>query len=64
MADAETRALLVELLREFHRRDWVSGTGGGICGPSDDGNLLLELSERTEPILASPDWLPPMKTAS
>lgn len=41
MADAETRALLTELLREFHRRDWVSGTGGGICGPSDDGHLLV-----------------------
>jgi methylthioribulose-1-phosphate dehydratase len=33
--------LLTELLRDFHRRDWVSGTGGGICGPSDDGNLLV-----------------------
>jgi methylthioribulose-1-phosphate dehydratase len=41
VADAETRTLLTELLREFHRRDWVSGTGGGICGPSDDGNLLV-----------------------
>src|SRR6266568_6854628 len=20
---------------------WVSGTGGGICGPTDDGNLFL-----------------------
>ena len=36
-----TRALLVELLRDFHRRSWVSGTGGGICGPADDGGLLL-----------------------
>ena len=36
-----TRGLLVELLRDYHRRGWVSGTGGGICGPSDDGGLLL-----------------------
>ncbi len=36
-----TRDLLVELLRDFHRRAWVSGTGGGICGPADDGGLLL-----------------------
>ena len=36
-----TRELLVELLRDFHRRGWVSGTGGGICGPSGDGGLLL-----------------------
>lgn len=41
MADDQTRALLVELLRDFHRKDWVSGTGGGICGPSDDGHLLV-----------------------
>ena len=36
-----TRELLVELLRDFHQRGWVSGTGGGICGPADDGRLLL-----------------------
>ena len=40
-ADRETRELLVELLRDFHARGWVSGTGGGICGPSADGGLLL-----------------------
>ena len=39
--EAATRELLVELLGEFHRRGWVSGTGGGICGPSDGGGLLL-----------------------
>ena len=33
--------MLVELLREFHGRGWVSGTGGGICGPADDDDLLL-----------------------
>ena len=36
-----TRELLTELLRDFYRRDWVSGTGGGICGPADGGGLLL-----------------------
>ena len=36
-----TRALLVELLGLFHAKDWVSGTGGGICGPADGGGLLL-----------------------
>ncbi len=41
MADDQTRELLVELLRDFYRKDWVSGTGGGICGPSDDGHLLV-----------------------
>ncbi len=39
--EAQTRELLVELLREFHGRGWVSGTGGGICGPADGGGLLL-----------------------
>ena len=43
MSDAEraTRELLVELLQDFYRRGWVSGTGGGISGPADDGGLLL-----------------------
>jgi methylthioribulose-1-phosphate dehydratase len=36
-----TRELLVGLLRDFHVRGWVSGTGGGICGPADGGGLLL-----------------------
>lgn len=48
-----TRAILVELLREFHGRGWVSGTGGGICGPADGGGLLLAptgvLKERVQP---------------
>lgn len=39
--EAETRQLLVELLGNFYARNWVSGTGGGICGPADDGGLLL-----------------------
>ena len=39
--EGATRRLLVGLLRDFHARGWVSGTGGGICGPSEDGGLLL-----------------------
>lgn len=36
-----TRQLLVELLGVFYAKGWVSGTGGGICGPADGGGLLL-----------------------
>jgi methylthioribulose-1-phosphate dehydratase len=39
--DQQSLELLCELLREFHARAWVSGTGGGICGPTADGNLFL-----------------------
>jgi len=41
MSDRETRQVLVELLRAFYDKGWISGTGGGICGPADDGGLLL-----------------------
>ena len=43
VSDAEraTRQLLVELLGVFYTNGWVSGTGGGICGPADGGGLLL-----------------------
>jgi methylthioribulose-1-phosphate dehydratase len=41
MTERETRELLTELLRAFHARGWVSGTGGGISGPADGGRLLL-----------------------
>jgi methylthioribulose-1-phosphate dehydratase len=41
MTERETRELLVELLRVFYDKGWVSGTGGGICGPADGGGLLL-----------------------
>lgn len=41
MSDLETRRSLVQQLRAFYGRDWVSGTGGGICGPAEDGNLLV-----------------------
>ena len=40
-SERETRELLTELLRNFYTRNWVSGTGGGICGPADGGGLLL-----------------------
>jgi len=40
-AERTTRLLLVELLGVFYARGWVSGTGGGICGPADGGGLLL-----------------------
>jgi methylthioribulose-1-phosphate dehydratase len=39
--ERDTRELLVELLRVFYGKGWVSGTGGGISGPADDGGLLL-----------------------
>jgi len=40
-SERDTRELLVELLRVFYGKGWVSGTGGGISGPADDGGLLL-----------------------
>jgi methylthioribulose-1-phosphate dehydratase len=40
-SEAATRQILVDQLRAFYAREWVSGTGGGICGPSEDGNLLV-----------------------
>lgn len=39
--EAETRRLLVGLLRQYYDRGWISGTGGGICGPAEDGGLLV-----------------------
>lgn len=41
MTDAETKDLLCELLRVFYDKGWVSGTGGGICGPVEDGEMFL-----------------------
>jgi len=41
MTEQATRELLVELLGVFYAKGWVSGTGGGICGPADNGGLLL-----------------------
>jgi len=37
----DTRELLCALLRAFHGRGWVSGTGGGICGPAGDDELWI-----------------------
>jgi methylthioribulose-1-phosphate dehydratase len=41
LSDATTLEMLCALLRDWHARSWVSGTGGGICGPTEDGNLFL-----------------------
>jgi methylthioribulose-1-phosphate dehydratase len=35
------RELLCELLRLFYDKNWVSGTGGGICAVESPGRLLL-----------------------
>jgi len=40
-SELETRQLLVGLLRQFYDRGWISGTGGGICGPAENGHLLM-----------------------
>jgi methylthioribulose-1-phosphate dehydratase len=39
--DAGTKDLLCDLLRAYYGRGWVAGTGGGICGPTLDGNIFL-----------------------
>jgi len=39
--DEGTKELLCELLRAYYDRGWVAGTGGGICGPTVDGNMFL-----------------------
>jgi methylthioribulose-1-phosphate dehydratase len=52
-SEQETRELLCELLRLFYDRGWVSGTGGGICGLTPEGHMLLAPTgvhkERVEP---------------
>ncbi|MBI3620811.1 MAG: methylthioribulose 1-phosphate dehydratase [Nitrospirae bacterium] len=35
------RELLCELLRLFYTKNWVSGTGGGICGMGEPGKVLV-----------------------
>ena len=47
-----------------HRQEAARIIRDEVCNRSDDGNPPLELSERTEQILAAHDWLPPMKSAS
>lgn len=41
VSDRATKELLCELLRLSYVKGWVSGTGGGICGPTDDGKMFL-----------------------
>lgn len=41
MNDRQTKELLCELLRLFYDKGWVSGTGGGICGPAEGGTMFL-----------------------
>jgi methylthioribulose-1-phosphate dehydratase len=41
MSDEQTKELLCQLLRAYYERNWVAGTGGGICGPTEDGFLFL-----------------------
>jgi hypothetical protein len=47
-----------------HRQEAARIVRDEVCNRSDDGHPPLELSERTEQILASHNWLPPMKSAS
>lgn len=51
--DPDTRTVLSELLRLFYARDWVAGTGGGICALDGAGAVLLAPSgvhkERVQP---------------
>ena len=60
--DAGTKDLLVELLHAYYERGWVAGTGGGICGPTQDGNIFLaptgvhkELVEPRDFFVVSPE---------
>lgn len=41
MPESELRETLCVLLRLFYAKDWVSGTGGGICGVLSNGALLV-----------------------
>lgn len=38
---SDIRELVCELLRLFYDKDWLSGTGGGICALESPGRLLL-----------------------
>ena len=46
-----------------HRQEAARILRDEVCNRSEDGNPPLELSERTEQILAARDWLSPMKSA-
>ena len=57
------RVDLATIAAARHRQEAARILRDEVCNRSDDGNPPLELSERTEQILASRDWLPPMKSA-
>ena len=38
-----TRELICEMLRLFYAKNWVSGTGGGICATESPGRLVVVL---------------------
>jgi methylthioribulose-1-phosphate dehydratase len=40
-SDAQLRELICELLRLFYQKDFVSGTGGGICAVSGSNTVLM-----------------------
>jgi hypothetical protein len=58
------RVDLATIAAARHRQEAARILRDEVCNRSDDGNPPLELSERTEQIRASRDWLPPMKSAS
>lgn len=58
------RVDLAAIAAARHRQEASRILRDEVCNRSDDGNPPLELSERTEQILVSRDWLPPMKSAS
>jgi hypothetical protein len=58
------RVDLATIAAARHRQEAARIVRDEVCNRSDDGNPPLELSERTEQILASRDWLPPKKSAS
>lgn len=41
MNEQALRETLTTLLRLFYAKDWVSGTGGGICAVAEPGRLLV-----------------------
>jgi LysM repeat protein len=47
-----------------HRQEAARILRDEVCNRSDDENPPLELSERTEQILAAHDWVPPVRSAS
>ena len=56
LTDASTLELLCGLLRDWHARGWVSGTGGGVCGPTEDGHLFLAPTAVHKELVRSEDF--------